>query len=198
MKRDTDYMAEAFACLESAADEQIRLRRLADRAPLYRGSAADARDRGELDAYRASHRANIACREAIEDAIRDNYHDSRLDVSCVKEITDRFGAERVEYVLANTVRHKAWDERFSPANRAWAETVPVAEDSSEFTGDRRTAFVVDRSHPGLTDLFVSAFRGERQRRSREDQTRTTILDRLRQPVPRTTAPKKQKSDGMEL
>jgi len=28
--------------------------------------------------YRASHEANIACKEAVEEAIRDNYHDNRL------------------------------------------------------------------------------------------------------------------------
>ena len=36
--------------------------------PLYRHDAAYAREQGDLDLYRASRRANIACKEAIENA----------------------------------------------------------------------------------------------------------------------------------
>ncbi|MGN1307872.1 MAG: DUF3849 domain-containing protein, partial [Faecousia sp.] len=153
--RETGYMDEVFSCLESAAESLIREKQLADKAPLYHESAAYAREHGELDAYRASHKANVACREAIENAIRDNYNDNRLDTSCVKPIMDRFGVDRMEYVLANTVQHKEWDERFSSSNRAWAKTIPVVTDGNDFVGDRRTDFVVDRSHSGLTDLFVT-------------------------------------------
>ena len=37
---------------------------------LYPYSAKEARERNELSLWRESHRANIACRDAIEDAIR--------------------------------------------------------------------------------------------------------------------------------
>nr|WP_243130638.1 DUF3849 domain-containing protein [Flavonifractor plautii] len=37
---------------------------------LYPYSAKEARERNELSLWRESHRANIACREAIEDTIR--------------------------------------------------------------------------------------------------------------------------------
>ena len=37
---------------------------------LYPYSAKEARERNELSLWRESHRANIACRGAIEDAIR--------------------------------------------------------------------------------------------------------------------------------
>ena len=37
---------------------------------LYPYSSAEARDRNELPLWRESHKANIACRNAIEDAIR--------------------------------------------------------------------------------------------------------------------------------
>ena len=40
---------------------------------LYPYSAGEAQDRGELALWRASHQANIACKKAIERAIR-NHH----------------------------------------------------------------------------------------------------------------------------
>lgn len=46
-----------------------------DTTPIYFHSATYAYEHGELDQYHASHKANIACREAIEQAITDNYRD---------------------------------------------------------------------------------------------------------------------------
>ena len=195
-QRDGDSsMEEVFSCLESAAESLVRERQLADQVPLYRESAAYAHEHNELDAYRAARSANIACKKAIEEAIRENYNNNRLDSSCVKQIMERFGVDRVEYVLANTVQYKDWDERFSRSNREWAKTIPVVTDGNEFLGDRRTAFVVD-THSGLTDLFVTAFRKEHQKLM-EAPPRISIYEQLRQPVPQTNAAKKDKPAAQE-
>ena len=61
---------------------------------------------------------------------------------------------RTLYVLANTVQQKDWDERFSPANKAWAKTVEIPSNPDGFGGERNLDFVVD-SHSGLVDLFLS-------------------------------------------
>lgn len=167
--------------------------------PLYRQSATYAHEHNELDAYRASRQANIACKEAIEDAIRENYRDNRLDTSCVKTIMDRFGMDRVEYVLANTVQYKDWDERFSRSNREWAKTIPIVTDGNEFIGDRRTAFVVDRSHSGLTDLFITAFRKEvrQAEQAQEKPKRDSVLAMLAQPIPSQTEKSPHMPKAME-
>ena len=49
--------------------------------PVYKHTAAYAREHDELAAYRASNQANTACKEAIETAIRDHYRDNRLKYS---------------------------------------------------------------------------------------------------------------------
>ena len=49
--------------------------------PVYKHTAAYAREHNELAAYRASNQANTACKEAIEAAIRDHYQDNRLDTA---------------------------------------------------------------------------------------------------------------------
>lgn len=103
-------------------------------------------------------RENIACKEAIEQAIADNYRDNRLGPACVQQVLQQFDPGRIFYVLANTVRQKEHDGRISRDNKAWAQTIPVCEDKDGFGYDRNVSFVVDRSHPGLMDLFLTQHR----------------------------------------
>ena len=84
-----------------------------DTTPIYFHSATYAHEHGELDQYRASHKANIACKEAIEQAIADNYRDNRLGSACVQQVLQQFDYGRIFYVLANTVRQKDYDGRIS-------------------------------------------------------------------------------------
>jgi hypothetical protein len=129
--------------------------------PIYRQSASYAREHGELDAYRESKNANIACKQAVEKSIRENYHDNRLNTDSVQQVAAEFGFERLMYVLANSVQRKDYDGRFSRDNKAWAQTISVCEDTNYFGEDRRCEFEVD-SHPGLTDMFVTRARKEYQ------------------------------------
>ena len=115
---------------------------------------------GELEQYRASRKANIACKQAIEQAITEHYANNHLDRKAVKEVVEQFGFDRTFYVLASTVRHKDWDERISADNKAWAKTIPAFEDMDAWGADRNAEFVVDRSHPGIINLFVDMARHE--------------------------------------
>ena len=72
---ETGYMDTIRDSIEDTAkDEAKKLREL----PVYPYPADHARENGELDVYRASFRANVSCKDAIEAAIRDNYRDNRL------------------------------------------------------------------------------------------------------------------------
>lgn len=130
-----------------------------DQTPLYKFPAIYARENRELEMYRASHKANVACRNAIEIAIRENYHDNILGKEAVKQVVDAFGYDRTMYVLAATVREKEWDGRFSIANKSWSRTIPVYEDLDAWKVNRNVEFVVN-SHPGLTDIFLNITRRE--------------------------------------
>ena len=83
------------------------------KAPVYPHPGSYAREHGELEQYRASRRANIACRDAIDRAITENYDGSRLDAEGAKDVARMFGFERTMLVLANTIKVKSWDERIS-------------------------------------------------------------------------------------
>ena len=119
--------------------------------PIYREMANYAYEAGELDAYRASYQANVACRDAIEAASSDSYGDNRLNThAAVESVMEKFSTERVAYVLANTVQQKNHDGRLSPSVKEWAKSVEVCAENA-------TDFIVDKVNPGLLDLFATEF-----------------------------------------
>lgn len=128
--------------------------------PVYRYPVVYARENNELEQYRASHKANVACKDAIETAIRDNYRDNCLGSDTAKQVIAEFGFDRTLYVLANTVREKDWDGRIDRKNKDWARTIPVFDDENGFGNNRNLEFIVDRAHPGLVDLFINQARRE--------------------------------------
>ena len=119
---------------------------------LYPYSAKEARERNELSLWRESHRANIACREAIEDAIRRSFDGMHLYKDCITPVLDEYGYKRTAWVLANTLHELKWDGRFSPANKQWAEQRYIPQD------ERHNAAITVRSHPAVLDGFVSLYR----------------------------------------
>ncbi len=164
--------------------------------PVYPHSAQYAREHGELDAYRASAKADLDCKTAIEDAIREHYRDNRLDPACVSQVTGLFGSARVMRVLANTIRQKEWDARFSRDNKAWAHTVSIIPNPDVWGEDRNLCFVVE-SHPGLTDLFVTEARKEFAKAQEKPESRGSVLARLQTPLAKPTA-KSDKTGTREL
>ena len=119
---------------------------------LYPYSAAEARERNELSLWRESHKANIACRNAIEDAIRQNFDGMNLQTDCLKAVLDEYSYKRTAWVLANTLHELKWDGRFSYANKHWAEKIYIPTDLNH-----NSDFVV-RSHPAVLDGFVTFYR----------------------------------------
>lgn len=122
---------------------------------IYRESAAYAREHGQIDAYRFSRQENNACKDGIEQVIRDNFDGMHLNPGVIKPVINRFGAERTAYVLANTVQNAEWDQRYSRSNKEWAASVI----SGAVDEDRRTSFLIN-SHPAVLDGFVDMFRKE--------------------------------------
>ena len=139
--------------------------------PIYPYSAAYAREHGETEAYRQSKKENISCRDAIEDVIRKRFDGMRLASDAAKVVLEEYGAERMSYVLANTVRHFSWDNRFSVENRKWAESIPVFEDQDPWGEERNADFVVN-SHPAVLDGFINLLREELK-------VRETMSDRIK-------------------
>ena len=159
-KMDTRYMDDIRDTIESRADELVRREEEVRKSPVYKYPFDYAKENGELDLYRTSHQANIACKEAIESEISNRHDGFSFDCkAAVHAVVEKFGYERTLYVLAATVRDKESDGRFSYKNKDWARTIPVFEDIAGIVGDRNREFVV-QSHPALTDGFVTTARHE--------------------------------------
>lgn len=135
--------------------------------PVYYEPFSYAKENDEVDLYRTSYRLNSECKQAIHEAIADNYDGMYLGDDTVDQVVRQYGMERVGYILANTLHHKSYDGRFSHSNKEWAEQVSTPEHNA----DRmtfRTDWVVD-SHPAILDGFVTMFRKELDAQKEQEQ-----------------------------
>ena len=176
-KVEGDHMDTIRHCVESRADKNIaRQREELRNLPLYIFSAALAKERGELEIFRASHRANVDCKNAIEDAIANHYRDNHFDA----------------FVLASTVQYKDWDGRISRDNNAWAKELPDLIDYNALGGRRNIEYVCSQAHPGLINLFVDRFRKEQEPAA---EKKPSVLKKLKEA--KADMPKKSTSKAKE-
>ena len=191
-KVETGYMVILRDTVENRANDILKEAEALRSAPVYPYPREYAVENDELDKYRLSRKASIACKEAIEQAIGEHYANNSLDTAAaVKQVVDAFGYDRMMYVLAVTVKHKDWDGRISQSNKQWAATMPVFEDKTDGSADQNVFLVVDKAHPGLTDLFVREARKAQAREKEQAQQKPTpkkeaekpsILDKLKRPI----------------
>lgn len=148
--------------------------------PVYRYSGAYAIEHDQLTVYKQSFQLNIDCKDSIEQAIATHYFNNSLGKEVAAEVIDRFGAERVEYVLANTIQQMDWDGRVSPNNKAWAKTILIYENKDPWGMDRNMDFMVTRSHPGLIDLVASQVR---KLVKEQEKDRPSVMEQLHKKIP---------------
>ena len=191
-KIEGDHMDNIRWCIESRANKNILAQRETLRnLPVYVFSGTFAKEHGELDEYRASFKANVECKNAIEEAIANHYSNNHFDGSCVQEIVERFGMERVSFVLANTIQDKDWDGRISPKNKSWAKETLMPNDYNIWGGRRTDEYVCSQAHPGLIDLFANRFRKEHL----EKEKKPSVLKKLNEA--KTDMPKKSPAKAKE-
>ena len=125
--------------------------------PLYRGTADQARKEDKLQLWKDSFQANVLCRIAIENEIRQHFDGMHLDRGCAGRVLDQFGEARVKYVLSATLQELDYDGRFSRSNKEWGRQTEIIPST------RNYEFAV-QSHPAVLDGFISDFRTECQQR----------------------------------
>ena len=123
--------------------------------PVYYESFGYAAENGEVDLYRISRQLNEECRNAIEEAIADNFDGMNLADDATKSVVEQFGMERMGYILAYTLNYNNHDGRYSHSNKEWADTTCKGERGSNI----RTDWIV-RSHPTVLNGFVDMYRKE--------------------------------------
>lgn len=123
-KVETHHMEDIRDVIEELAGSMLETQREATRAILlYQENARYAKEHGEIELFRASQEANIACRDAIEAAILESQDGEQLSIAA-KGVLAEFGPDRVSHVLAVTLLERRDDERLSRDAVAWAASVP--------------------------------------------------------------------------
>ena len=166
--RETDYMDVVRESMASRANTIIDRHQ----SPLYRHDAAYAVAHNEMEHYTASLRISAACKNMIEDAIAAAYQNNSLKYvqEASKAVIDTFGFDRTMFVLANTIRMKSYDGRISSENKAWAQTIPMCDNSRDV--------IVDRCNPGLLDLFTNQVRKDFAAEQAHSQQKTSVREKL--------------------
>ena len=153
-----EYFAEknpVFSKEEQAVPVEEESRTDDSDVPVYYESFGYAAENGEVDLYRISRQLNEECRNAIEEAIADNFDRMHLADDATKSVVEQFGMERMGYILAYTLNYNNHDGRYSHSNKEWADTTCKGERGSNI----RTDWIV-RSHPAVLNGFVDMYRKE--------------------------------------
>ncbi|MDL2232064.1 DUF3849 domain-containing protein [Ruminococcaceae bacterium OttesenSCG-928-L11] len=120
--------------------------------PLYTHSRESAMETAELALWRESYHANIACAEAITKEIADNFDGYHLNENAARHVIDRFGFDRVNWVLQTTLQQKDFDGRFRQEHKDWAKGA-----FTHYVRDEMRGYLVD-SHPAVLDGFIAQAR----------------------------------------
>ena len=93
------------------------------------------------------------CSRDIEASCSAWFDGMHLSALAVAEVLELHGPELVGLVLAETIRYKEWDGRFSRASKEWARTVrQLDREGGSFLP------TVVNTHPAILDGFVSMYR----------------------------------------
>ena len=141
--------------------------------PIYNPSWYYAKENGELDLWKESHKINKDCRDFINEKAGNAYHD-RLLPEFIKELTETFGLERSVFVTARFVVTADWDGRYGSDVKERAALVDFQDITDTATrrdaGEHIKMSTVDRTqdlysnvHPCiLNDIFRSLMKIEKE------------------------------------
>lgn len=123
-----------------------------DHPNIYRRSYEDAQQRSELREYARSFRLNVGCACSIENDILTGTADYGLKAGCAGMVLERYGFQRVNFVLANALREMEHPDLIREDVLAWGEQIYVPPD-----GENNRYYAVDAAAP-LLEAFVMQVR----------------------------------------
>ncbi len=126
--------------------------------PLYSQTIDYAIENGEKEKFRESWELNNECKAAVEETIRNSFDGMHLKEDAVKPVLEEYGAERLHFILANTVKENEWDVRFSRDNVTWAMNFFTAG-NMPYDAPGNVSLSVG-SHPAVLNGFIDLFRRE--------------------------------------
>ena len=122
------------------------------RKPIYFQTAHYANEHEEMQQYRSSHEISGNCKREIDESIRSNFDGMHLNAGFEDSLIEKYGRERVAYIVATTIQEHDYDGRYSRENKEWAKTIPISESEDE----RRHCCL--NVHPAVLDGFADMLR----------------------------------------
>jgi hypothetical protein len=122
------------------------------RKPIYFQTAHYANEHEEMEQYRSSHEISGNCKREIDESIRSNFDGMHLNAGFEDSLIEKYGRERVAYIVATTIQEHDYDGRYSRENKEWAKTIPISESEDE----RRHCCL--NVHPAVLDGFADMLR----------------------------------------
>lgn len=122
--------------------------------PLSDLTFAEASEKDEVDAWRASKKETEACSQQFDKEFGMAYHERRMP-EFLAEMADKYGIDRVKIVLASTIQLADHDGRYYPSTKADAAKVHIpGTDTEDYSKDVRRYYATN-CHPVMVN---SAFR----------------------------------------
>ncbi len=139
--------------------------------PLSNLTFAEAKEKGEVDAWRASRKETEACAEQFNAEFGMAYHERRMP-EFLADIVEKYGMDRCKIVLASTIQLAEHDGRYYPSTKADAAKVQIpGTDTEDHFKDIRRFYAVN-CHPVMVN---SAFRELQKMEREQTQTKTKEL-----------------------
>lgn len=88
---ESEIIEKAVAVPDNSAQDYSEV-------PVYYEPFSYAKENDEVDLYRTSYRLNSECKQAIHEAIADNYDGMYLGDGAVDQLVQQYGMERVGYL----------------------------------------------------------------------------------------------------
>lgn len=169
--RLTAYYVDSFGFTElpdfvSQRTEMLNVNPVKAYPEVYMGTLEKAMQERNVDAYLDSRKLNIDCKNAIEQAIAEGFDGMRLNPDAAVGVVEKYGEERVAFVLANTLKQLSHDGRFSDGNKRWADGIDIPENISRGM-DLNRDYIVG-SHPAVLNGFIDMARNEIRTRKLEE------------------------------
>ena len=113
-----------------------------------------AKRNNELGAWHESHALNIECKNAIEKTISLHTDPMNLTDGAAMVVREKFGYDRLNHVLANTVQQSYHHPGFSRENHEWAKKFFINRNKKD---DHTLDFVINTPEEHL-DRFINQVR----------------------------------------
>lgn len=126
---------------------------MSEKVHLYRYSWEEAKRLSEEQDWRLSYRENCRCAREIEYTIIENFDGKLLSSECVKPLIEKFGFNRILWVLAATLKEQAYDGRYSQDNKNWSDIFFIPKEKA------RKDYSI-KNHPTAVDGFINRVREE--------------------------------------